>query len=815
MSNLSIGILLGAGLSSSFNSVISSARSGLKGLKQATQDLQMRQNKLGNIVGHSRLEYDRLGRSLQALKGNYEKLAGAIKKMDILKSQRSALRSEIMGTVAGAVAIGAPVLKTVGLAGNFQDVVKDISITGEFSKAEEAGLGKTIRENALRFNQTQDDLARGMGVLVAGGISSVKELSDFAPVLAKAATATRANVEELGAVFISMRDNLKISAKESESSLNMLAYAGKRGQFEIRDMAKWLPSLAPQMAALGLTGKEAVAEIGASLQIARKGAGTNDEAANNFKNFLAKVTAPDTIKDFAKAGIDLKGTMKTLTSQGFTPVQSMLKIITGYMGQKAPDAAENLKKAMEIKDDVERQAALDRLKEAYKLGELFQDMQAMSFIKPALANMGELGSIKSGALDAGTKDLLGQDMARRLEGFNEQWKGLTGRARELGLVIGSALLPPLSQVIGVVSPMVSVVGQLAERFPRLTAGVVGLAGGLAAGKVAFFAFRYLKTSILGFGAALQAVSALASSKLILSGLSGSFSGSVISGIRGATVAVRAFSVALLTSPIGWIGLAVGAAAFLIYKYWKPVSGFFRGLWRGLIEGLKPLEPAWNVFKKAGELLAPVLTPLKQMGGVLASLFKPVEDIGGKAEAMGVRFGKAVAGILNAVVSLPGKMFDAGANIVKSLWEGMKSMASKPIGAIKEIAGGIRAFLPFSPAKTGPLRDIHRVRLVETLAQSIKPGPMVKAMGAVAAAALLAFPNASQLQHAQGGIRSAADGSRAMTIHYSPQIHIAGGQGQTGDSVRQQAGEALRVSFDEFSRLMHRYERDRSRKGFAG
>ncbi|WP_238538840.1 phage tail tape measure protein [Pseudomonas sp. GM74] len=63
---------------------------------------------------------------------------------------------------------------------------------------------------------------------------------------------------------------------------------------------------------LGITGERVVAEIGASLQIVRRGAGSNDDAANNFKNFLSKLTAPETLKAFEKAGIDLKGSLKRL-----------------------------------------------------------------------------------------------------------------------------------------------------------------------------------------------------------------------------------------------------------------------------------------------------------------------------------------------------------------------------------------------------------------------------------------------------------------------------------------------------------------------
>lgn len=40
---------------------------------------------------------------------------------------------------------------------------------------------------------------------------------------------------------------------------------------------------------------------------------------------------------------------------------------------------------------------------------------------------------------------------------------------------------------------------------------------------------------------------------------------------------------------------------------------------------------------------------------------------------------------------------------------------------------IRNFLPFSPAKEGPLSDLHRVKLIETIAQTITPTPLLERM----------------------------------------------------------------------------------------
>jgi TP901 family phage tail tape measure protein len=828
MSNtLNIALVISGMISGTLHTAIGGVQKSLGKLGDITKELTARQQRLGSAIKglsssdpqllHMQNRYRQIGAAVDLLASKQKRLNDLIKQGAAIKAQREGYRNELFETAGQTAAIGAPVFKSVQLAGGFQDQLRDIAITGEFSVAEEAKLGKTIRENALRFNQTQEDLSKGIGVLVAGGISSSKELAAFAPVLAKAATATRASVDELGSVFIALRDNLKISAKDSESALNMLAYAGKKGQFEIKDMAKWLPNLAPQMAALGLTGKEAVAEIGAALQVARKGAGTNDEAANNFRNFLAKVTAPDTIKDFQKAGIDLKGDLVKLREQGMTPMQGMLQLITQYMGTKGPDAAGQFTKALAIKDEAEREAAISRLKEAYKLGELFQDMQAMNFIKPAIANAKELADIKKGALAAGGDDLLGKDLAKRMEGFNERWKSFTIGMKDLGISLGNALLPALTSIVKLVSPLIGMVGTLVNTFPRLTGALVGIVSGLLLGKMAVLSFLYLKTMLAGFFVSVQTFSALASTKLAI--------------FRTATLlaggAMRTFSLSLLASPvgliIGGIALAVAGAAFLIYKYWQPIGAFFKGVWSGIKASLAPaFAPVATAFRAISVAMAPVV-------GWFKSLFKQSEFTSGqlgKATSAGVVFGKALAfsiklvfapliilgklvGAVFAIISKLAKMslFQAGANIFKTLADGMKSMISKPGEVMKSLAQKLRNFLPFSPAKEGPLKDIHRIKLIETIAATMKPAPMVAAMRTVTAATMLATA-APAMAGAPAGVGRPGGGTQ---ITYAPVINLAPG---TPAEARQQVEQALKLSQVEFERMLARAEQNKQRKGFV-
>lgn len=55
-------------------------------------------------------------------------------------------------------------------------------------------------------------------------------------------------------------------------------------------------------------------------------------------------------------------------------------------------------------------------------------------------------------------------------------------------------------------------------------------------------------------------------------------------IRG----ILTMSAALLTNPLTWIIVLIGAVALAIYRYWGPIKAFFKGFWSGLQMGLSPL-----------------------------------------------------------------------------------------------------------------------------------------------------------------------------------------------------------------------------------
>lgn len=82
-------------------------------------------------------------------------------------------------------------------------------------------------------------------------------------------------------------------------------------------------------------------------------------------------------------------------------------------------------------------------------------------------------------------------------------------------------------------------------------------------------------------------------------------------------------------------------------------------------------------------------------------------------------------------------YNQGVALMDTMAAGIRARAAVVTAEIQKMAQAVRDHLPSSPAKVGPLSDIHKLKFAETIAQSIRPAPMVKAMRGAAAATLAA------------------------------------------------------------------------------
>lgn len=791
---MNLFVRIGAVVDGSLGRALNGLNNDLSRMDRTAQQLTARQQRLGTIMsqsmtrphadlGRMQQQYDRIGQAINRVTSAQNLLNQSIERGRQIGELRDAAGGHLANSTAQLAAFAVPVGMAVKQAAEFKDQVIDLSITAGWSAQEQARIGETVRKSALNFNQSTTDINAGLGVIVAGGISSVKDIETYAPKLTKAVTATRSSWEDIGAMTIAMQKNLGIGAKDWDKSMNMLIASSKAGQFEVKDMAKHLPSLTPYYQALGIQGEQAILEIGSNLQIARIGAGSADEAANNYKNFLGKITSNDTKEAFKKAGIDLQESMKNLVGQGMTAPEAMFKLMTDYMGTKSPKAAAEFTKAMSIKDDKERQMAVDRLAETYKLGELFADQQTLGFIRPRLGNQDELAKVQSAMKVGGGQDLMGKDFNTRMQSPTEQFKNVKLQVADLGITIGNALLPAVNQTLVAVKPMITAFGNWAKQNPQLVASIVKIVGGLLVAKVAFWGMSFAVLSVVKpIASAVTLFNRLRAGVAVLRGMAilGRFApmaARFASGLRLIGTAFQALRIILMANPLGLaIGLLI-TAAVLIYRNWSPIKAFFIELWTGI---KTTATNAMNAIK-----------------AVIAN-FHPIQY-----------FTSAFAAVMGYLGGLPARFRTYGVNMIQGLIGGITAKFGELKAKMSEMANTVSSFFA---SKLG-IRSPSRVFMGfgRNIAEGVAIGIGQQTPTAVKASDAMA-KRLSQTEYSNKvlGRQSVTGGMGTGTIHFSPTIHVNGGGGDVSGQVQQ----GLQAGYREFLAMLERVERDRGRRAFA-
>nr|WP_068436194.1 phage tail tape measure protein [Magnetospirillum sp. XM-1]CUW41144.1 conserved protein of unknown function \ len=343
--------------------------------------------------------------------------------------------------------------KVVTGAGDLQHTLMQIGITADMTDAEIEQLRQHLDHLSVprQTNQSVKDLAKAYQALVSAGLENDKASTALRDV-GRAATAATADIEDVAKMSFTLIDTLGIAPEGLGQELDRLAFAGKKGAFELKDMARYFPVLGAAAKEAGLTGSEGVATLGAALQMARKGAGDSSEAANNMANFFQKMMSKETLKNMEKRGVNVMKLMADAMKKGENPVEVYLKQLDKMLGDGS--TADGL---------VKRQA---------RLADLFGDKQVQDFIRPMLARIPEYTKLKAEILkSSGTVD---GDYARILSTFNEQSKAAANAVEALGNAIGRSLMPPLGAAMALATPVISWLADVADKSPGTTMAITGV-----------------------------------------------------------------------------------------------------------------------------------------------------------------------------------------------------------------------------------------------------------------------------------------------------------------------------------------------------
>ncbi len=321
------------------------------------------------------------------------------------------------------------------------------------------------------------------------------------------------------------------------------------------------------------------------------------------------------------------------------------------------------------------------------------------------------------------------------------------KVHDLEKALGEKVLPLYARGLELVGKAAEGVTSFMENHPTLAKAAAVAVGALAASLLVLGPIMLAVASVLGPYAMLHILFA----KL---GVTGGVLSGVLRGLAGAfSVVMRAVAVlgrVLLMNPIGLLVTAIAVAAYLIYRYWEPISEFFSGLWQqvktafdGGIAGVSALILNWSPAGLFYAALAPVL----QWFGF---------DVPAKFTEFGANI---VQGLANGIRSAIGWVTDAVGSVASGAIMAFKSLLGihSPSRVFAELGGFTMAGLGdgLTRGQEGPLQAVQRVAARMTgigagIAIGASPGvaspvrfdtrpPLVASSGAGTAAPAAAAP----------------------------------------------------------------------------
>jgi phage tail tape-measure protein len=428
------------------------------------------------------VEVGRLEKSYRAMGQAAHKAELKAKGHQQLDAGKSGLKKAVGAAVVGVGSMAVP----TKISADFGAIVRDIAIkAGIANKPQEQEMSQKIIATSRDTGMARNDVADVVNQLVGAGMELSKAL-EYAPVAAKFVVGQGSSGVDTAKMINALGQNAKITdPKQMQQALEAIAYQGQAGSFEAADMAKWFPELLANMGSLGITGMDAVTQLGAMLQVQMKSAGGADEAANNLKNWMGKIGSGDTVKAYEKAGIDYKGSMQTGLQNGMSTLETSMALAQKYIQATDPKRAAAMAKATsEISqqaDPEKAKAMMASLEESLKTGDLFADMQVKAALSAFMQNKALYSQLKNDSRDA--TGILDKNLSERREASSQKWAEMAQSMDDAMRSVGDALRPVTDTVAEALTKVTKGITSLSDSAPAVVTGVglvsaalVGLSG---------------------------------------------------------------------------------------------------------------------------------------------------------------------------------------------------------------------------------------------------------------------------------------------------------------------------------------------------
>lgn len=790
----------------------------------STSQLGSHKSALISKLAQEQSRIDSLSKSYDAYSRKQRQIGKANIQQTELRNQGASMHGEAIGALGTAWAVVNPLKAAVQASSAYRVELTRIGNTSEMTREQSISMGNELLKKSVEFGVSADKLKGGLGEMVAGGIDPTTAMKTTGT-MANVIKAYNADATEVGSTNNSLITSMGYAAEGLKRPWDILATSAAQGNFELKDLAKWLPSLGASVKALGSTGDVGTATSAAFLQIAKRGAGSADEAANNYQNFLQKLSSGTTEKNAQDMGFSIRDTMLKAKKEGLDPVEAAVAKIKDMTGG-----------------------------DQFKLAELFPDQQAQNFLRPAIQNWADYKKIKDGSLNGdGKVDKDAQKIAEESAAISEK----AGAAwLHFKVAIGDALTPVWNKVVTGFTSFITVATNWVTEYPRVVAGIFTIISAFTAFRVGAFATRVAmlgwKLGVIGLRikglslvgmvhritGSIQALRlglnfsgrALIRKNNLLGTLARSFSH--VSRFAGSAVgAIKKFAGTKLGKGVGK-GLGAAAGAYGLYDIYKKdknagaknqttgqkVASYAQGAMSGAAIGMMfgPIGAA--VGAALGLVYTAVvrnwdkikITTMTKLSELKASTIAKFDEISAWFSGLPARFtsygSDIIQGLLNGITSkydaVVGKIKSLGTAISNAFTSNPKIEVRSPSRAFKRYGGFITEGLGIGIDK-GAVRPLKAIgAFASNLQQRFKnrAGELSTSLSA------RMQNNAAELAQAHAQQAQSSTGAGSYVIHYSPQISAPNGNVE-------QIKDALRLSQREFEAMFERMVAGQARRAY--
>ena len=242
-----------------------------------------------------------------------------------------------------------PIDKATDSAVEFEKRIQSIAKAGGLL-GKEGAIGASILGAAKAGNIDWKELAKGERQMVAlGGGEYLEKIAGVREGLARLIKASEADAGDLYNLMYHYMHLAKMSPEQALSASQVNYQQGKKGSFELKDLAGAMPRLIP----LGqeyMSNKQVATDLVALLQILRKQTGSASEAETRARHAMTKLSDPNEAKRIEKElGLDIYKIRADAAAKGENQLFAALDAIVAKF-KELGDAAGHIKESPEGPD---------------------------------------------------------------------------------------------------------------------------------------------------------------------------------------------------------------------------------------------------------------------------------------------------------------------------------------------------------------------------------------------------------------------------------------------------------------------------------